>query len=108
MSARHSAPLIFRLCPSMVNLPAYMRKRQWFRRKLCGGSCRGRARLPPRCSQVTDAKAPSHEHNLKKLVAGETSGAALQIENLAPGHAHDRDRDPMPRLVDTASGVVWS
>src|SRR5262249_7146901 len=33
-------------------------------------------------------------------------GEVLQIENLAHGHAHDRDRDPMPGLVDSAFGVV--
>src|SRR5215831_15891691 len=29
--------------------------------KRYGGSCRGRARLPARCSQVTEVKAPIHD-----------------------------------------------
>src|SRR5262249_15678032 len=47
-----------------------------------------------------------NEHELVNLVGSAIVGEILQIENLAHGHAHDRDRDPMPGLVDATFGVV--
>src|SRR5262249_30677406 len=46
------------------------------------------------------------EHELVNLVGSAIVSEILQVENLAHGHAHDRDRDPVPGLVDAAFGVV--
>src|SRR6516165_1720611 len=53
MSARHSAPLIFRLCPSMVNLPAYIGKRQSFMAQTL-------RRVMPRQGETPRAMQPGH------------------------------------------------
>src|SRR6516165_5826332 len=53
MSARHSAPLIFRLCPSMVNLPAYIGKRQSF-------MAQALRRIMPRQGKTPRAMQPGH------------------------------------------------
>src|SRR5215472_16573015 len=53
MSARHSAPLIFRLCPSMVNLPAYIGKRQSFMAQTL-------RRVMPRQGETPRTMQPGH------------------------------------------------
>src|SRR4029077_2073470 len=47
-----------------------------------------------------------NEHELVDLVGGAVLGEILEVEDLAHGHAHDRDGDPVPGLVDAAFGVV--
>src|SRR5215813_2191708 len=46
------------------------------------------------------------EHELVDLVGRAVVGELLEVENLAHGHAHDRDGDPVPRLVDARLGLV--
>src|SRR5580698_24361 len=46
------------------------------------------------------------EHEFVDAVGGAVLGKVFQVEDLAHGHAHDRDRDPVPRLVDATFGVV--
>src|SRR5262249_45221877 len=102
MSARHSAPLIFRLCPSMVSLSGT--KRNGISRR-CRSSL-DRQRVGWRTARAGDRERRCNQHELVKLVGNAVVGEVFQIENLAHGHAHDRDRDPVPGLVDAAFGVV--
>src|SRR5437660_12735076 len=65
-----------------------------------------RQRIGRRSYRAGDRDGGCDEHELVYLVRGAIVGEILEIENLAHGHAHDRDGDPMPGLVDAGFGVV--
>src|SRR3954469_4780540 len=46
------------------------------------------------------------EHELVDAVLGAVLGELGDVENLAHGHTHDRNRDPVPGLVDARLGFV--
>src|SRR5467141_4121924 len=59
-----------------------------------------------RAYRAGDRDRRRDEHELVDLVGQAVLGQILEIEYLAHGHAHDRDGDPVPGLVDAAFGVV--
>src|SRR5664279_5007776 len=65
-----------------------------------------RQRVDRRADRAGDRDRRRHEHELVDLVGGAIVGELLEIEDLAHGHAHDRDRDPMPGLVDALLALV--
>src|SRR5215813_13390327 len=60
-------------------------------------------RAPDRAGD-RDRGCDEHEH--VDLVGRAVVGELLEIEDLAHGHAHDRDGDPVPRLIDAGLGLV--
>src|SRR3984957_1669269 len=65
-----------------------------------------RQRIGRRADRASDRDRRRDEHELVDAVGGAILGEVFERENLAHGHAHDRDGDPVPRLVDAAFGVV--
>src|SRR3954465_1989220 len=53
-----------------------------------------------------DRNRRRHEQELVDLVGEAILGEILQVEDLAHGHAHDRDGDPVPGLVDAGLAFV--
>src|ERR1035441_7478829 len=65
-----------------------------------------RQRVDSRADRAGDRDRRRHEHELVDLVGGAIVGELLEIEDLSHGHAHDRDRDPVPGLVDALLALV--
>src|SRR5215213_762653 len=59
-----------------------------------------RQRIDRRSDSARDRYCRRDEQKFVHGVGGAIVGQVLDLENLAHGHAHDRDRDPVPRLVD--------
>src|SRR5215471_397837 len=91
MSARHSAPLIFRLCPSMVNLPAYMEKRQRF-------MARASRWIMPRQGKTPRAMQPGHggEGADPRSKRGKCDvDGIVSVADHSKGRQHIPDRTPV-------------
>src|SRR5205807_7773597 len=54
----------------------------------------------------SDRKGRRDEQEFIDAVGGGLLGQILHVEDLAHGHAHDRDRDPVPGLVDPGLRLV--
>src|SRR6516165_11789006 len=65
-----------------------------------------RQRIGRRTDCAGDRDRWRHEHEFVCTVGGAILGEVLDVKNLAHGHAHDRDRDPVPWLIDAALGIV--
>src|SRR4051794_28989880 len=65
-----------------------------------------RQRIGRRAYRARDRDRGGDEHEIVHLVAGAIVREILEGKELAHGHAHDRDSDPMPGLVDAGFGVV--
>src|SRR6185312_6255023 len=59
-----------------------------------------------RADRAGDRDRGRDEQELVDLVGGAVVRQFLQLEDLAHGHAHDRDRDPVPGLVDAGLALV--
>src|SRR6266540_1379629 len=84
MSARHCAPVIF-----ATAAPLFDGKRVGGRPDRAGNRDRRR-----------------DEQEFVNFVGGAVLGELLHVEDLAHGHSHHRDRDPVPGLVDAGLGLV--
>src|SRR6186713_3384185 len=65
-----------------------------------------RQRIDRRADRAGDRDRRGDEQEFVSLVGGAIVAQLLQLENLAHGHAHDRDGDPVPGLVDTLLALV--
>src|ERR1051325_1265298 len=59
-----------------------------------------------RADAAGDRDRGRDEQELVGLVGGAVLAELLQLEDLAHGHAHDRDGDPVPGLVDAVLALV--
>src|SRR5262249_50124216 len=75
-------------------------------RRRTGDALCDRQRVGGRADRAGDWDRRRHEHELVDLVGGAVLAEVLEIEDLAHGHAHDWNGDPVPGLVDAAFGVV--
>src|SRR5262249_9116219 len=105
MSARHSAPSIFlRLWPSIMALASLVFAVVWSSSvRLC---LLDRQRIDRRADRAGNRNCGRDEHELVHLVGAAISGKLGDLEDFAHGDAHDRDSDPVPRLVDALLGFV--
>src|SRR4029079_19668210 len=65
-----------------------------------------RQRIDRRTDRPGDRDRRRDEQELISLVGGAILAQFLQLENLAHGHPHDRDGDPVPGLVDALFALV--
>src|SRR6266508_621984 len=65
-----------------------------------------RQRVGRRADRAGDRDRGSDEQELVDFILGAVLGEVGQVEDLAHGQAHDRDGDPVPRLIDTGLGLV--
>src|SRR5664279_4649923 len=65
-----------------------------------------RQRVDRRADRAGDRNGRRHEHELVDFVDGAIIRDSLEIEDLSHGHAHDRDGDPVPGLVDALLALV--
>src|SRR6185503_9401592 len=59
-----------------------------------------RQRIDRRANRAGNRDCRRDEQEFVSLVGGAVVGQLLELEDLAHGHAHDRDRDPVPGLID--------
>src|SRR6185437_3046419 len=87
MSAMTSAPSRLALCPALLidASPACSLDRQ---------------RIDRRANRTRNRDCRRDEQKFVSLVLLAIVRELLELEDLAHGHAHDRDRDPVPGLVD--------
>src|SRR4051812_11209950 len=65
-----------------------------------------RQRIDRRADRTGDRDGRRDEQKLIGLVGGAILAQFLQLENLAHGHPHDRNGDPVPGLVDALLALV--
>src|SRR3954462_4342560 len=63
-------------------------------------------RIDRRADRAGDRDRRRDEQEFVGLVGGAVVGKLLELEDLAHGHAHDRDGDPVPRLIDALLALV--
>src|SRR6185437_13283906 len=67
-----------------------------------------RQRIDRRADCAGDRNRRRDEQEFIDLVGGAVVRELLELEDLAHGHPHDRDRDPVPGLVDAVLAFVWT
>src|SRR5262249_58677373 len=88
-----------RACASEARLLRFARHDAWRRWRRASLDRQG---VDRRADRTGDRDRGGDEQELVDLVGRAVVGELLEIEDLAHGHADDRDRDPVPALSPTA------